>query len=102
MSKKGRYFSLLIVFCAGIFLSISAFRLAYNGETARVKIAFDEAAANRVKYIEDTIGDAVDILGSFGDLYSASEEVTKEEFDTFAQGYSGASPIFLSSDGLRE
>jgi PAS domain S-box-containing protein len=101
MSKKGRYFSLLIVFCAGIFLSISAFRLAYNGETARVKIAFDEAAANRVKYIEDTIGDAVDILGSFGDLYSASEEVTKEEFDTFAQGIFRRKPYIFEFRWLK-
>lgn len=84
--KKGRYFSLLLVLVAGLVLSALSFRLAYLEGKRRIKSVFDEAATYRFKYIEDYIQAGIDALESFGDFYAASQDINRQEFDTFAQG----------------
>lgn len=90
--KTGKNLSIIAIFCMGLFLTSAATHLAYQSEKVWIGDIFDDASAYRFKYIEDTVQYDISTLESFADFYTASVNVDKGGFESFAKGALSRNP----------
>lgn len=83
---RGKNLIALLVFCAGIFLSLAAFSLLRDKENRDIRTRFEALASDRIEVIENGFEDNLAMLYALRDFYASSKSVERNEFHTFAQG----------------
>ncbi len=83
---RGKNLVAMLVFCAGLFLSLLSFFLLRDKENKSIRIRFEALASDRVEQIENAFEDNLSMLYVLRDFYASSMSVERQEFRTFTKG----------------
>lgn len=83
--QRIQYFSMAMVLCAGIVLSLALFVAMRQWADARLEVKFNELAQERAKALRGRMDDGVQALGSIEAFYAASVSVEPDEFQIFVK-----------------
>ncbi len=84
--SRMRKTAVCIASLAAFMLTVCMFIVARNAECERERVAFEKQAASAAAHLEEHIIDYRDSVYSLALLFSASDYVTRDNFDVFAKG----------------
>ena len=80
-----RYIPAALTLCTGVGLSLIAAGVVWNWENQRTKAEFNQQADRLNATLQQSINKNLDFLYSIQEFYSASSEVTRQDFREFVQ-----------------
>jgi len=84
---KRQFFGVALFVCVGFIISVWLFMNARNTEEVRFNKEFLEATKDRAELLQQEIVSSLYEIESLGAYYRASENITREEFNTFVQPF---------------
>ena len=83
VSPLRRYLPAVLIFCAGIGLTIWVFNIFRDWQWEHIEHAFNEQAAIRIKSVQNSITSSLEVIHAIDGLFAASESVERDEFREF-------------------
>ena len=83
-SSSSTSYSLVLMLCCGVVLSVVAFLVVQNWERSRVQNEFERRAGIRSASLQRSINAYLEVLHSIVPLYTSSREINRQEFRLFA------------------
>lgn len=87
MNVLRTYWLVFVVLIVGSLAAFGVFYTVYHVESQRIERDFISAAQDRVRAIQNTLHNHLNVLSNIRPFYVASKEVTKTEFSQFTQGF---------------
>jgi len=95
-----QYMGLAVIFTIGLLISLQLFFSAKQYENERINSRFLEAAKDRITLLQQEINASLYEVETLGAFYSASDQISREQFRAFVQPFLAHNPAIQALEWI--